>query len=216
MLDPDPYPAYSRPELVADGVLHALGIAASIGAVVLLPVLGADALDLPEAVAFAIYATALIFAFVASAAYHMTPWEAARPLFRRIDHAAIYLKIAATYTPLVAMIGSVFGYVVLAAVWLLALFGATRKLFFWTTPGSRSSLIFLGLGWTSVLLMWSIFTTLPPLSGGLIVLGGLVYTAGAWIHAHDDLGYVNAIWHGFVLTGSACFFAAIAIGIVAL
>src|SRR5690606_30268727 len=84
-----------------------------------------------QVAAVAVYGGALIATFVASAFYHMTPWESIRPALRRVDHAAIYLQIAGTYTPLVILIGSTFAYVILGLVWALAAVGALAKLFYW-------------------------------------------------------------------------------------
>ena len=159
-----------------------------------------------EVAAIAVYAVTLIATFTASAFYHMTPWESIRPVLRRIDHAAIYLKIAGTYTPLVVMIGSGLAYVVLGVVWALAIIGMTLKLVFWSTPGRFGPALYLIMGWMSVVLVWSSWGELPF---GYIVAGGLLYTVGVVFHASKTMKFANAIWHGFVIAASACFFAAI-------
>ena len=164
--------------------------------------------------AVAVYAGALIATFTASAVYHMTPWDAARPVLRRIDHAAIYLKIAGTYTPLVLLIGTGFAYVVLGLVWVLAIAGAVAKLFFWSSPGRLGPWLYLVLGWLSVALVWPLVQTLPPVATALVVAGGLLYSAGVIFFSWENLKYSNAIWHGFVLAASACFFAAITLGVL--
>lgn len=208
----DPYPSYSRPERVADGVMHILGVAfALIGTTALL--IWAVGRSHPGTVlALSVYGTAMVGSFLASACYHMTPWERARPLLRRIDHAAIYFKIAGTYTPLVVLIGSAFGYAVLGIVWALAAIGAVTKLFFWSRPGRWASALYLLMGWIAVVLIWPLAPLLPLGAVVLIVLGGVIYTAGVLVFSHDGLRFQNAIWHGFVLVASACFFAAIALG----
>ena len=100
----DAYPQFSRAERIADGTVHGLGVVFAITGAVLLLVLAAGQADGSLIAGLAVYAGALIATFVASAIYHMTPWEPARPWLRRLDHAAIYLKIAGTYTPFVIMI----------------------------------------------------------------------------------------------------------------
>lgn len=210
------YPRYALSERIADGVIHALGLIFGIVGTVLLIVFAVRLTDDALVAALSVYGGALILAFLASALYHMTPWERLRPTLRRIDHAAIYVKIAATYTPIVALIGSAFAWIVLAVVWTLALAGAVMKLAFWRDPGRLGAALYLGLGWLSVLLAWPLVQTLPPAASILILGGGLLYSAGVIFFHWESLRFANAIWHGFVLAASACFFAAICIGTFAL
>lgn len=209
------YPRYARSERIADGTIHALGVILATIGTVLLIVFATTGVDDAPLAAIAVYGAALILGFAASALYHMTPWESPRPLFRRIDHAAIYVKIAATYTPIVALIGSAFAWVVLAVVWALALAGMTMKLAFWRNPGRFGPFLYLGLGWLSVLLIWPVVQTFPPAVPILILAGGALYSAGVVFYSAERLKFSNAIWHGFVLAASGCFFAAITLGVLA-
>ncbi|MEM5492558.1 hemolysin III family protein [Hoeflea sp. AS16] len=202
------YPEYTRSERVADGSMHAIGVIGSVLGAVLLLMWSAPVASPWEVAAISIYAITLIATFTASAFYHMTPWESIRPVLRRIDHAAIYLKIAGTYTPLVVMIGSGMAYVVLGVVWALAIIGMTLKLVFWSTPGRFGPALYLIMGWMSVVLVWSSWGKLPF---GYIAAGGLLYTVGVVFHASKTMKFANAIWHGFVIAASACFFAAISV-----
>lgn len=205
------YPTYARSERIADGTMHAVGVlGATIGAVILI-VWSAGNASADQVAALSIYGATLIATFVASAMYHMTPWEPIRPLLRRFDHAAIYLKIAGTYTPLVVMIGSGFAYVILSIVWGLAILGMVLKLFFWRTPGRFGPTLYLIMGWLSLALIWSLWPIVPVSVMALIAIGGLLYTAGVPFYASETMKFSIAIWHGFVVTASACFFAAIAI-----
>ncbi|WP_370402325.1 PAQR family membrane homeostasis protein TrhA [Sulfitobacter sp. JB4-11] len=201
----------SPSETLADGAVHLAGLALSIPACLL--VLHQLQLSGSAVTGFATYAASLILAFGASALYHMSPFERPRAVLHRIDHAAIYLKIAGTYTPFVALIGTGFAYGVLAIVWALAGLGALAKLWFWP-PNARGSLaLYLGMGWLAVLLIWPMAQALPGSALVLIVVGGLIYSAGTWVFAHPGMRYQNAIWHGFVLTASICFFAAVALSL---
>ena len=202
------YPSYTRSERVADGSMHAIGVTGAVLGAILLLVWAAPVASPWEVTAIAVYAVTLIATFTASAFYHMTPWESIRPVLRRIDHAAIYLKIAGTYTPLVVMIGSGLAYVVLAIVWVLAIVGMTLKLVFWSTPGRFGPALYLIMGWMSVVLFCSSWSDLPI---GYIVAGGLLYTVGVVFHASKNMKFANAIWHGFVVAASACFFVAITV-----
>ncbi|MEM5470691.1 hemolysin III family protein [Hoeflea sp. AS60] len=200
------YPTYTRSERIADGSMHAIGVTGSLLGAVLLLVWSAEVASPWEIAAVAIYAVTLIATFTASAFYHMTPWESIRPVLRRIDHAAIYLKIAGTYTPLVVMIGGGLAYVVLGIVWAMAIIGMTLKLVFWSTPGRFGPLLYLVMGWMSIILVWTSWAELPF---AYILAGGLLYTVGVVFHASKTMKFANAIWHGFVIAASACFFAAI-------
>ncbi len=210
------YPVQTREERIADFVLHCTGIILAITGAILLIVFSALNASPPTVAAVSVYAAALITTFVVSVFYHFPPWEESRPVFRRIDHAAIYLKIAGTYTPLVALIGTAFAWGVLAVVWTLALGGALARLFFWRGTGNANTVIFLVLGWLSVALLWPIAQTLPLGATVLIVVGGLLYTIGAVLFSLPKLRFQNAIWHGFVIAASACFFATIAWGALSL
>lgn len=208
------YPAYSRPERIADGTIHAVGVLLALTGAVTLPVIAQPGSPDPWLiVALTIYGAALVATFVASACYHMTPVEAVRPVLRRIDHAAIYFKIAGTYTPFVVLIGSGFAYAVLGLVWLLAIGGAVVKVFFWRAPGRLGPAVYLLIGWLSMALLWPLARTLPPSGTGLVVAGGALYSLGVIFFTRERLRYSNAIWHGFVLAASICFFAAIALGV---
>ncbi|SFR53245.1 PAQR family membrane homeostasis protein TrhA [Litoreibacter janthinus] len=208
------YPSYSRAEIVADGLVHALGLAASLIAIGMFLAFRWDHLSSGQLAALSIYWLGLIAMFTVSGAYHMTPWERFRARLRRADHATIFLKIAGTYTPFVVTIGTGFGYIVLAIVWALALFGAITKLFRWSAPGRWNAALYVGLGWISVALMWSVFET-SPAAGGFAAAGGILYTAGILFFKWESLRFSNAIWHGFVVAASGCFFAAVSLAVSA-
>ncbi|WP_375253905.1 hemolysin III family protein [Yoonia sp.] len=210
------YPDYARSERIADGTIHAIGVlGALIGALVLM-IWAAGVATPAQITGLAVYGATLIATFVASAFYHFTPWTHIRPLLRRIDHAAIYLKIAGTYTPLVIMIGTGFAYAVLAFVWALAMIGMVLKLFFWRAPGRYGPALYLVMGWLSLALIWSLWPIVPVSAIILMAFGGLLYTLGVPFYASETMKYAIAIWHGFVVTASACFFAAIATSAAAL
>jgi len=191
--------------------VHALGLAFGVLAtVVLLYQSQSGEIGMTPAV---LYCLCMLTAFAASAVYHLSPVDHLRPLLNRIDHAAIYLKIAGTYTPLVVMLGSGFAYAVLGLVWTLAALGAVAKLWFWRTDARGSLALYLGMGWLSVLLIWPMWERLPSAAMALIVAGGIIYSLGTIIFAREAMRYQNAVWHGFVLTASVCFFGAITISL---
>ncbi len=206
------YP-YSVPETLADASVHLVGVSLAVlgGGFLVLHV--AQHHGAPQIAATSIYAVFMAASLVASALYHLLPWDRTRPFFHRMDHAAIYLKIAGTYTPLVVLIGSAFAYVVLAAVWLVALAGAVAKMSFWATDARGSLALYLALGWASVLLIWPMWQHLPGGTIALVAIGGGLYSLGTIFYAMKALRFQNAIWHSFVLAASICFFGAVALGV---
>lgn len=206
----DAYPTYSPAERRADAVVHAVAIAAALtGTAYLIFATPLPGIHLPATLS---YGVIMLLSFVASAAYHFAPNEIVRPVRRRLDHAAIFLKIAGTYTPLVALIGTSFSYGVLGVVWAIGLYGAARKMFFWQQPGPGSLFLYLGMGWLSVTLAKPVVSHLPVATIWLVVTGGLTYSVGTLFYRAETLRFSNAIWHAFVTVASACFFAAILYG----
>ena len=205
------YP-YSRSETVADGTVHVLGLGIAIPAITLL-LINASEQGFPV-IATTIYAISVIASLSASAIYHLMPFDRTRPLLRRMDHAAIYFKIAGTYTPIVIVIGTGFAYAILALVWVLAIMGATAKLCFWSADSKASLYLYLGMGWLSVLLIWPMWQTIPGVALLLIAIGGVTYSLGTIIYAHAGMRYQNAFWHGIVLAATLCLLGAVTLSVM--
>lgn len=210
------YPAYSRPERIADGTVHVLGIAASIAAVVAFLALTRGMLAPAALTATLVYSVTLIGMLTASGIYHLAAHTRFRPVLRRLDHAAIYLKIAGTFTPLAVLLGSLSGYLILGAVWLVALAGAARKLLARRGHLPTNALPYVALGWIGAMLMVPLTKIAPLPALILLAAGGLTYTAGVLFYRWESLRFATAIWHGFVLIASSLFFAGIATSVVAL
>ena len=197
-------------EHVADGVIHVAGIAASLVAISFLIAIYAPEGSSGMIAALAIYGATMVGLFSTSAAYHLVPAKNWKPLLQRFDHAAIFLKIAGTYTPLVAVMGGVYAYGVLAMVWAGALVGAVLRLVFGDRFAGISIGLYLMLGWASVLLISQMFERLPTGAAIMVIVGGLLYTIGVIFHVWERLKFQKAIWHGFVLVASSCHFIAVA------
>jgi hemolysin III len=200
---------YSRAELVADGVVHAVGIVLAIAAGAALLALSAFHVEPGEYVAAVFYVVSLLTALSISLAYNLWPMTPAKWLLRRFDHAAIYLLIAATYTPFLAQLdGKAAGWMV-AIVWIAAAAGMAIKLLL---PGryDRLAVVFyLAIGWSGVAILRPLVETLPASTLGLIVAGGIVYSLGVVFFAWQRLRFQNALWHGFVVVAAALHFAAV-------
>ncbi len=194
------YPERTVPERWADGAVHAIGIAGAAWATLWIIIARPDLHTLP----FALYLAIINAALLISAAYHLTPNEDWREPLRRMDHAAIFLKIAATYTPLVFAVGQ--GFTILATVWALALACAIGKMHFGPWPEWISQGAYLGLAWCAGALLWSIMDVghAPVLAS--VVSGGLILSGGLYFLNRTDLTYSMALWHGCVVVATLLFF----------
>jgi len=204
------FPEYTLGERVADGSLHVIGVTASLVAATGLIAFAFQHLPTPSFVTLTIYGLALVAVFGCSAAYHLVSRPGPKAILRRCDHAVIYLKIAATYTPfaLVKMDGES-GLVLLAVVWTISLIGAAAKLL-WPGHFVRTFYVLgLALGWSGILVLNSLAAAVSPSVLLLLVAGGGLYTIGIVFLLSESLRYHNAIWHAFVLAASACHFAAV-------
>ncbi len=205
----DVFPSYTEAEVKADAVVHAIGVTAGFIAAIILVTLALEHLPTNAATSVVIYALGMLAMFCFSAAYNLSRGPK-RWLLRRCDHAAIFIKIAATYTPFaVAKMGGTVGLVLLAAVWGIALAGAAAKLIAPHRVAGMSTLLYLAQGWLCVLTMQPLLSALSPTAMVLLLVGGVLYTVGVIFHRWERLSYHNAIWHAFVLVASACHFGAV-------
>ena len=147
---------------------------------------------------------------VFSATYNLWPVSRAKWVLRRFDHSAIYLLIAATYTPFIMELrDSVMALALLIGVWCVAIFGIVLKLG-WPGRFDRVAVgLYLALGWSGVMLYDSVVGALPPMSLWLVLAGGALYSLGVIFHAWRRLRFQNVIWHCFVLLGAACHYTAV-------
>lgn len=201
---------FDRAELIADGVVHVVGIAFGLIAATTLIVLTGVYASTAQIVSVSIYAAGLVAMLGMSATYNLWPVSPAKWLLRRFDHSAIYVLIAATYTPfLVEMNDRVVGIALLVGVWMVAIAGIALKVFL---PGRFDKLsvgLYLALGWSGVIAYDSIAASLPDSVLWLIAAGGILYSLGVIFHAWERLRFQNAIWHSFVLLAAACHYTAV-------
>ena len=201
---------YDRAEIIADGIIHAIGVLSGIIAATVLVVLAVVYADATDIVGVSIYVAGLLSMLVLSASYNLWPVSPAKWLLRRFDHSAIYLLIAATYTPFILELkDSVFALALLVCVWCVALVGIVLKLRY---PGRFDRVavgIYLAMGWSGMMLYDSVVKALPAAALGFVLAGGVLYSLGVIFHAWRRLRFQNAIWHGFVLAGAACHYTAV-------
>jgi hemolysin III len=207
-----PVHRYTLAEEVAHAVTHGVGALLSIAGLTWMLYVSAVIADPWRIAASAVYGTSLVTLFLASTLYHALYATRARNLFRTLDHCAIYLLIAGTYTPflLVAMRDSV-GWWLFGTIWTLATAGIITKLWFRDRFPRLSLAGYLAMGW---LVLLATPAVLDAVAGGGIawlVAGGLAYSVGAAFYAAKRIPYHHAIWHLFVLAGGVCHFLAVAL-----
>lgn len=200
---------YDRIEMLVDGIVHFVGLGlALLGAMALL-VTYHSASGFTAASA-TVYIIGLLAMLGCSAAYNLWPVSPRKWLLRRFDHSAIFLFIAATYTPLIAPIDQTpITWVLLIGIWAIAIFGALLKCLL---PGrfDRASIVLCLLLGCSGLLAYDTFTAaLPTRVLLLIAAGGVLYSIGVIFHLWEKLRFQNAIWHSFVLVAAGCHYVAI-------
>ncbi|PIQ37887.1 MAG: hemolysin III [Lysobacterales bacterium CG17_big_fil_post_rev_8_21_14_2_50_64_11] len=197
-------------EEIANTLTHGLGAAASLAAGLILVALASlrgDGWQLASAIVFS---SALVLLYSASTAYHASKQTATKRRLKILDHAAIYVLIAATYTPfmLVSLRGPT-GWSLFAVIWTLAVAGVVFKLFYTGRFERTSTLLYLGMGWIAVLAAAPMMRALSAASLLWLLAGGLAYTLGTLFYSSRRIPYAHAIWHLFVLAGSSCHFVAV-------
>ncbi|HKG99679.1 MAG TPA: hemolysin III family protein [Bradyrhizobium sp.] len=201
---------YDRAELIADGVVHGIGVLWGLVAATVLIVLTAIYATPRELAVVSVYVAGLLAMLVLSATYNLWPVSRAKWVLRRLDHSSIYVLIAATYTPFIAqMKDSIFAIALLIGVWCLAIVGILIKLLF---PGRFDRLavvLYLAMGWSGFMVYDAGMASLPTVTLWFIAAGGLLYSFGIIFHAWHRLRFQNAIWHCFVLMGAACHYTAV-------
>ncbi|MBG6160422.1 hemolysin III [Labrenzia sp. EL_195] len=202
--------AQSLAELIADGAIHTIGICLGLTATVVLAVTLWNTGDATRQITVMIYAACLMTMLICSALYNMLAKAHKSGILRRLDHAAIFLMIAGTYTPLAAVIiGGWTGGILLAIVWTGALSGALLKLVHLSRTERLTVPIYLGLGWVVVFAANPLIERASTFGFYMILAGGLLYTIGTAFYAWKKLPFQNAIWHAFVLAAAVCHFSAV-------
>lgn len=201
---------YDRREIIADAVVHAVGVTAGAVSICALLIVAAPTVGAWEFTSILIYGIGLLTALTVSALYNLWPVSPIKWMLRRFDHSAIYLLIAGTYTPFITqMKASAESFLLLVGVWLTSAVGITLKLRFPGRFDRLSILLYLLLGWSGVITHESVFGILPASTLWLLGIGGILYTAGVAFYLWESLRFQNAIWHGFVVVAAGCHYGAV-------
>jgi len=202
--------AYDKNELIADGIVHAVGVMLGIVSISALVILAAPVVGAWEFTSILVYGAGLLTVLTVSALYNLWPVSPVKWSLRRFDHSAIYLLIAGTYTPFITqMKANVESSLLLVGVWLTSVIGIALKLKFPGRFDRLSILLYLLLSWSGVMAYESVFGALPASTLWLLAIGGILYTIGVLFHLWEGLRFQNAIWHTFVLVAAACHYTAV-------
>jgi hemolysin III len=201
---------YSKFEHRADVVIHVLGALFAVNATAwLLAHISGSATLIASVTIYCLGLLAMIFA---SAAYNIAPLGPTKQVLRRLDHAAIFIMIAATYTPFAAnRLGGLTGSIILAAIWVCASIGVVFKVVFPRRFETASIAFYIAMGWMVVTVIKPLAASVAAVDFWLLVGGGLVYSAGVVFYAVERIPFHKAIWHGFVLVAAVLHFSAVAL-----
>jgi hemolysin III len=203
-------PRYSIGEEVANSVTHGIGLILAIAGLAVLIGFASRLGNVWHLVSCTVFATTLILQYAFSTLYHSIQIPRAKSIMRVLDHSAIFLLIAGTYTPFMLVnLRDTWGWTLFAVIWTLALLGVLFQISLLRRWQGISLSLYIGMGWVVVIAIKPMLDAVA--TGGLILLllGGLAYTSGVGFYLWKSLRYHHAIWHGFVLAGSILHFFAV-------
>jgi hemolysin III len=203
-------PRYSVKEEIANSITHGVGLVLAIAGLGVLIAFASRLGNAWHVVSCTIFATTLILQYTFSTLYHSIQLPRVKSVMRVLDHSAIFLLIAGTYTPFMLVnLRGTWGWTLFGIVWTLALFGVLFQVSLLRRWQGISLALYIGMGWVVVIAIKPMLAAVAP--GGLILLllGGLAYTSGVGFYLWKSLRYHHAIWHGFVLAGSILHFFAV-------
>ncbi|MGM9951093.1 MAG: hemolysin III family protein [Lysinibacillus sp.] len=199
---------YSKKEEFWNAVTHGLGCVLTIPALVLL-ILKANGTESPlELTSYLIFGISMLLLFLSSTLYHSV--KVHKSLFKKLDHSAIFLLIAGTYTPIALIaIGGKLGWTIFWIEWGLTIIGIILKQFFVYRFKALSLLIYIGMGWLVIFAYKPVVAHIGTEGFLTLLAGGLFYTMGTYFYKNKRIPYNHAIWHLFVLAGCAAMFMAV-------
>ena len=203
-------PRYSPGEEIANSVSHGVGIALSIAGLAVMVAFSALEGSVWRVVASSIFGATLVLTYSASTIYHAVPWGRAKRVFRILDHSAIFLLIAGTYTPftLVNLRGT-WGWTLVALIWGLTILGIVLTAAAMSRFKVITMVLYIAMGWLIAIAVKPMLSRVGAGGLWLLLLGGIAYTAGLAFYGWRRMPYHHAVWHLFVLTGSVLHFFAV-------
>lgn len=188
---------------VLNALTHGIGTILSIVGLILLLLKGIDLSSPSAIIAYAIYGVSLIILFLNSTLYHSLSFTKFKNFFQRLDHSAIYLLIAGTYTPyLIVAIGGRLGTIFLILVWGLAFVGIFFEVFQINKYPRLSTFMYLGLGWLGIFIIYPLIQSIEITGVALLAIGGVIYSLGVIFYSMKSNKWMHIIWHLFVMAGA--------------
>jgi len=195
-------------EEIANSITHGIGILLGIAALVLLITFTEAPRDAWRITSFSIYGASLIFLYLASTLYHSFSTRSVKRFLRKLDHAAVYVMIAGTYTPvtLILMRDSWWGWTLFGVIWAMAIGGILFKFFFFGRLRILSVLFYIAMGWLVVIAIKPLLTVAPTGFIFWLVIGGVCYTSSVAFYGWRKLPYHHTVFHLLILAGSVSHF----------
>jgi hemolysin III len=200
----------SSGEEIANSVSHGVGLLAALAATPFLVLAAARRGGAITIVGASVFAATTVVLYLASTLYHALPNNKAKRVFRVIDHSAIFLLIAGTYTPFtLGVLRGEWGWTLFGVVWGLAVLGVTLKSLGGIRYPRLSTALYVGMGWLALIAIRPLWVHMPVAGWLWLIAGGLAYTAGIAFYAAEHVRYGHFVWHMFVLMGTVCHFFAV-------
>jgi hemolysin III len=206
---------YSLGEEIANSVSHGVGALLAVGGLVILTVFAALRGNVWHIVGCSVFGVALVLVYTISTLYHGIQHPRAKAVLRALDHSAIFILIAGTYTPFVLVsLRGPWGWSLFGVVWGLAVLGIILQMGVLRRGTAVSVLLYIGMGWVVVIAVKPLLDAVAAGGVALLLIGGLAYTAGTGFYMWRRLPYHHALWHGCVLLGSVSHFFAVLLYVV--
>jgi hemolysin III len=197
-------------EEIANSVSHGLGLLAALAAVPILITGAQQRGDVTGVVGASIFATAMVLMYLTSTVFHALPPGRTKDLFELLDHSAIYLLIAGTYTPFtLGVLSGTWGWTLFGLVWGLAVIGTALKIIGGARGTILSTVLYLAMGWLVLIAADKVWALVPQWGLFWLLAGGIAYSAGVVFFMFERIRYFHLVWHLFVLTGTACHVVAV-------
>lgn len=192
-------------EEIANSVTHGVGLLLALSVMPFLITAAVRRGDTANVVGASVFGATLVLLYLASTIYHALPQNRAKSIFQILDHAAIFLLIAGTYTPFtLGVLRGGWGWTLLALIWAMAIFGVVLKAVSGTKCRRLSMFLYLAMGWLVLIAVRPVLSSVPISGLVWIAAGGVAYTSGIAFFAAERMRYSHCIWHLFVLAGSVC------------
>ncbi len=197
-------------EEIANCLSHGIGLLAAMAALPILVLAAIQREDVPGIVGSGVFGTTMVLMYLTSTLYHSWPESRAKRVFQVLDHGAIFLLIAGTYTPFaLGVLSGAWGWTMLGLEWGLAIFGVVMKIFWGVRYPRLSIVLYLIMGWLVLVAVNPLSLSMPVWGLFWLVSGGVAYTAGVAWYTAKSVRYNHLVWHLFVMAGTGCHFIAV-------